>query len=129
VLAEGNDGDVFLVRRMLDKHVENYQLFPARDGEEPLQQLERANADAIAPCPDFVVLDLNLPRYSGIQILERSRKIPRCAAAPVIVFTSSDSLQDRAEAFRLGADRFFHKPTDLVGFTKLGERIREILPL
>ena len=129
LLAEDNDGDVFLFRRVLDKHVGDYQLFLARDGEEALKLLERANADAAAPCPDFVVLDLNLPRYSGFQILERLRKMPRCAAAPVIVFTSSDSPQDKAEAFRLGADRCFHKPTDLAGFMKFGAMIKEILPV
>jgi CheY-like chemotaxis protein len=128
LVAEDNDGDVFLVRRVLDLHVGNYELFLARDGEEALQLLEQANADAAAPSPDFVVLDLNLPRYSGVQVLERLRKIPRCATAPVIVFTSSDSPQDKAEAFRVGADRYFHKPTDLAGFMKLGELIREILP-
>lgn len=128
LLAEDNDGDVFLVRRALDKHVGRYQLLLASDGEEALRLLERANAVAGAPCPDFFVLDLNLPRCSGVQILERLRRMPRWAATPVIVFTSSDSPEDRAEAFRLGADRYFHKPIDFDSFMKLGEMIKEILP-
>jgi|SRR5579871_114156 len=128
LLAEDNDGDVFLVRRALDKYVGQYQLLLARDGEEALKILERVNQDVAAPCPDFFVLDLNLPRYSGIRILERLRNLPRFARAPVIMFTSSDSPQDRAEAFRLGADRFLQKPTDLAGFMKLGELVKEILP-
>jgi len=128
LLAEDNDGDVFLVRRALDKHIGLYQLLLAKDGEEALQVLERANADLNAPCPDFALLDLNLPRCGGIQILQRLRNIPRCADAPVIVFTSSDSPQDKAEAFRVGANRYFQKPTDLAGFMKLGEMVKEILP-
>jgi CheY-like chemotaxis protein len=90
--------------------------------------LERANADECAPCPDFVVLDLNLPGRGGIQILECLRNIPKCAGAPVIIFTSSESPQDKADAFRLRANRYFQKPTDLAGFMKLGELVRESLP-
>jgi CheY-like chemotaxis protein len=128
LLAEDNDGDIFLVRRALDKHIGPYQLLLAKDGEEALQVLERADADECAPSPDFVILDLNLPRHSGIEILKRLRSVPRYAAAPVIIFTSSDSPQDKIEAFRLGANRYFQKPTDLAGFMKLGEMVKEILP-
>jgi len=128
LLAEDNEGDIFLVRRAFDRHIGPYELLLAKDGEEALQMLERANADEFAPCPDFVVLDLNLPRFSGIQILERLRNIPRCAATPVIIFTSSDSPQDKAEAFRHGANRYLQKPTDFAGFMRLGEMVREILP-
>lgn len=127
LLAEDNDGDIFLVRRALDRHIGSYQLLLAKDGEEAVQVLERADADECAPCPDFVVLDLNLPRRSGIQVLKCLRDFPRCAAAPVIIFTSSNSPQDKAEAFRLGANRYFQKPTDLAEFMKLGEMVREIL--
>jgi len=128
LLAEDNDGDVFLIRRALDRYIGQYRLLMARDGEAALKILERANADESAPCPDFAVLDLNLPRCSGIAVLERMRLIPRCARAPVIIFTSSDSPRDRAEALRLGANRYFLKPTDLDGFMKLGQLVKEILP-
>ena len=127
LLAEDNDSDIFLVRRALDMHIGAYQLLVAKDGEEALQVLESANADQRATCPDFAILDLNLPRHTGIQVLECLRNTPRCAAAPVIIFTSSDSPQDKAEAFRLGANRYFLKPTNLAGFMKLGELVREVL--
>ena len=128
LLAEDNEGDVFLVRRALDEYIGRYQLLLARDGEEALRILERADVDNNAPSPDFAVLDLNLPRFGGIQILERLRKTARCAAAPVIIFTSSDSPQDKDAAFRLGANRYFEKPTDLDGFMRLGKVVKEILP-
>ena len=127
LLAEDNDGDIFLVRRALDKHIGPYQLLLAKDGEEALEVLERAGVDEGAVAPDFVILDLNLPRHSGIEILKHLRNVPRYAAAPVIIFTSSDSPQDKVEAFRLGANRYFQKPTDLAGFMKLGEMVKEIL--
>jgi CheY-like chemotaxis protein len=128
LLAEDNEGDIFLVRRALDKHIGPYQLLLAKDGEEALRVLECADADESAVSPDFVILDLNLPRHSGIEILKRLRNFPKYAAAPVIIFTSSDSPQDKVEAFRLGANRYFQKPTDLAGFMKLGEMVKEILP-
>jgi CheY-like chemotaxis protein len=128
LLAEDNDGDIFLVRRALDRHIGPYELLLAKDGEEALHVLEQADADECAASPDFVILDLNLPRHSGIEILKRLRSVPRYATAPVIIFTSSDSPQDKVEAFRLGANRYFQKPTDLAGFMKLGEMVKEILP-
>jgi CheY-like chemotaxis protein len=127
LLAEDNDGDIFLIRRALDMHIGPYDLLLAKDGEEAMNVLERAGADNCAAGPDFAVLDLNLPRRTGIQVLERLRNIPKCARAPVIIFTSSDSPQDRSEAFRLGANRYFKKPTDLAGFMKIGEMVRDIL--
>jgi CheY-like chemotaxis protein len=127
LLAEDNDGDIFLIQRALDMHLGPYDLLLAKDGEEAMQLLDRANTEEGAAWPDFAVLDLNLPRRSGIQVLQRLRSIPKCAAAPVIIFTSSDSPQDKAEAFRLGANRYFKKPTDLAGFMKLGEMVRDIL--
>ena len=125
LVAEDNDGDIFLIRRALDLHIGPYDLLLAKDGEEAMRVLELANAGECAP--DFAVLDLNLPRRTGIQVLERLRNIPKCAAAPVIIFTSSDSPQDKAEAMRLGANLYFKKPTDLAGFMKLGEAVRDIL--
>jgi CheY-like chemotaxis protein len=59
LLAEDNDGDIFLVRRALDGHIGPYELLLAKDGEEALQVLERAHADQSATCPDFAILDLN----------------------------------------------------------------------
>ncbi len=128
LLAEDNEGDVFLVRRALDQYIGQYELLLARDGEEALKILERAEGDHDAPSPDFAVLDVNLPRCNGIQVLERLRNTARCAAAPVIIFTSSDSPEDKAAALRLGANRYFEKPTDLDGFMKLGKLVKEILP-
>ena len=128
LVAEDNDGDVFLIRRALDRYIGRYQLLLAKDGEAALKILDLATEDQSAPCPDFAVLDLNLPRCSGITVLERMRLNPRCARAPVIIFTSSDSPKDKADALRLGADRYFLKPTDLEGFMKLGQLVREILP-
>ena len=127
LLAEDNDGDIFLIRRALDMHIGPYDLLLAKDGEEAMRMLERANEDESDPGPDFAVLDLNLPRRTGIQVLERLRNTPKCARAPVIIFTSSDSPQDKSEAFRLGANQYFKKPTNLAGFMKLGEMVRDIL--
>lgn len=73
-LAEDNDGDVFLVRRALEKHGLPYEMVVARDGEEALRLLEVAGASGSEPAPELILLDLNLPRMDGAQLLHRIRK-------------------------------------------------------
>ena len=73
LVAEDNDGDIFLIRRALDMHIGPYGLLLAKDGEAAMDVLERANAgESTDYVPISLVLDLNLPRHTGIQILERS---------------------------------------------------------
>jgi chemotaxis family two-component system response regulator Rcp1 len=103
LLAEDNDGDILLIRRALDRDIGPYQPLLAKDGEEALQGLERANADESTPCLDCVVLDLNLPRLSGIQVPERVRSSPRWVAAAVIISTSSDSPRDKSRSIPAGS--------------------------
>ena len=126
LLAEDNAGDVYLVRRALDKHMGSYELVVATDGSQAMEVVDQAEADDESPCPDFILLDLNLPRCSGARVLERVRNSRRCSHVPVIIVTSSDSPQDKAEIVRLGADHYFRKPTDLANFMKLGELVKEV---
>jgi len=78
-------------------------------------------------CPDLFLLDLNLPRRPGDEILARIRQTSRCATVPVIVITSSDSPQDRARTRQLGASFYFRKPADLEKFMAIGGIIRKFL--
>ena len=79
------------------------------------------------PCPDIVLLDLNLPRVSGHVILESLRRGPLCGTVPVVIVSSSDSPHDRSEASRLGATRYFCKPNDYDDFMKLGSLVLEVV--
>jgi two-component system, chemotaxis family, response regulator Rcp1 len=127
LLAEDNPGDVFLVRRALEKHDIECKVIVVEDGQAALHFMEQADADDQVVCPDLVLLDLNLPRATGSRVLTRIRQSPRCVGIPIIIITSSDSPLDRESAARLGATGYFQKPGDLAGFMQLGRIVREAL--
>jgi CheY-like chemotaxis protein len=127
LLAEDNDGDIFLVRRALEKRGVPHQLTVARNGEEALELLERAENGPASEAPSLILLDLNLPKIDGAQVLSRIRKTSAFSATPVIVLTSSDSPKDRESALALGATVYFRKPTDLQSFMNLGEVVEKVL--
>ncbi len=126
ILAEDNAADVFLVRTALKEEGLSFNLQVFSNGEEVLRFLQQVEAGSVA-CPDLLLLDLNLPRYSGEEILEWRQKSGRCSALSVVVLTSSDSLKDRARAALLGAARYFRKPADLEEFMKLGAIVKDVL--
>jgi DNA-binding response OmpR family regulator len=74
-----------------------------------------------------MLLDLNLPRHDGMEILRQVRRNPRLASVPVIVFTSSDSPSDRLSASELGITRYLKKPTLLDDFLGIGAVVLEVL--
>jgi chemotaxis family two-component system response regulator Rcp1 len=127
LLAEDNDGDIFLVRRALEKRGVLHQLTVARNGEEAIELLERAENGPASEAPRLILLDLNLPKIGGAQVLSRIRKTNAFSATPVIVLTSSDSPKDRESALSLGANVYFRKPTDLQSFMHLGEVVEKVL--
>jgi CheY-like chemotaxis protein len=126
LLAEDNLADILLVRKALEEHKIPHDLQIVRDGEEALALFERMDdADGI-PCPDLVLLDLNLPKVDGPEILSAFRKHPRCAQTPVIVITSSDAGRDRERMAQFGIAHYFKKPSSLDAFLKLGAIVREV---
>ena len=128
LLAEDNDGDVFLVRRALEKRGLLHELVLAHNGEEALSWLDHHCGDTNGEArPDLILLDLNLPRVDGGQLLSHIRKTDSFSRTPVIVLTSSDSPKDRQMALELGANLYFRKPTDLASFMDLGRIIEETL--
>ena len=90
---------------------------------------DRADADPNAPCPDLILLDINMPRYRGGEILRHLRASPRCGKSLVLVVTSSDSERDQHEMERLGTNGYFRKPSEFAEFMKLGQVARELLLL
>jgi CheY-like chemotaxis protein len=97
------------------------------DGESAIHLIQSLDQNAIAVCPDLVIIDLNLPRRSGCEVLEIMRRCEKCRHIPVVILSSSDALQDRAEAARLGATRYIRKPSRLEDFLALGATFREII--
>lgn len=126
LVMEDNQSDIFLLRRALDQHGVDYTLDLVRDGEKAIDMLNRI-ASGAAPVPDLVVLDLNLPRHDGIEVLTRCRSFPELQAMRVLILTSSDSPTERARAGELRVTEFLRKPILLDDFMALGGRIKEIL--
>lgn len=125
LLAEDDPADVYLVREALAEHNVSATLRVIPDGQEVLRLLSR---DSISGCRDvaLIILDLNLPRNDGIEILERVRATSELAGVPVVVLTSSDSPRDRMVATKLGA-RFLRKPSGLDQFLGLGAIFKNLL--
>ncbi len=126
VVAEDNATDVFLVRSALEQESIDCQLHVVSDGEQAVRFLEEVEVNA-APCPDLLLLDVNLPRIGGWEILERLRKSTKCSSLPVVVMTSSNSPDDKERAKRLALAHCFIKRADLQEFMKLGAVVREVL--
>jgi CheY-like chemotaxis protein len=127
LLIEDAEPDVFLVREALKNAGLNFELNVLDDGEKAIDFIDELDRNGGAGCPHVVLLDLNLPKRSGDQILEHMRQSGRCRNVPVVVVTSSDSPRDKAEASRLGATRYFRKPSRLDEFMQLGPLVRELV--
>jgi CheY-like chemotaxis protein len=127
LLIEDNPADVFLVEEAMKTEDISYRLTHAADGERAISLLRQLEDDKSLPCPSLLLLDLNLPRKSGDEVLERFRASERCKNVPVIILTSSDSATDREKARRLGANAYFRKPSDLDEFLRLGAVIKQVL--
>jgi len=126
LLVEDNPGDAELVREALREHGIEHEIKLASDGAEAEAYLARMGTSPDAPCPDLILLDLNLPKSGGHQVFAAFRANPLCASTPVIVLTSSNAPRDREQAASLRASRYFRKPSDLAEFLMLGQVIREV---
>lgn len=126
LLFEDNAPDVFLVQTALETAGVRFHLEVCSDGSAGLSRI-RDCIEERASCPDLLLLDLNLPRYSGEEILEQLRKTVKGKEIPVVVLTSSDSPRDRARAASFGIEHFFRKPPDLDEFLQLGQVVKALL--
>lgn len=129
LLAEDNRGDVILVREALREHHIDHELHVVEDGEEALAYVARLGNTDEMPCPDIVLLDLNLPKSDGTTVLAALRRRPESASVPVIVVTSSAAPADQALVARLGISRYFQKPSDYEEFMRLESVIRDVAGL
>jgi CheY-like chemotaxis protein len=127
MLVEDNKADVFLMREALEAAKIAASLQVATDGEMALQYIDELNADDSGCCPALVLLDLNLPKISGIEVLEYLRRSHKCRNSRVVVISSSDSVKDRAEAACMGADAYFRKPSGYEAYLKIGEIAKDLL--
>ena len=127
VLVEDAEPDVLLVREALEQSGLDFELQVFDDGEQGVDFIDTMDRDVSLGRPHLFLLDLNLPKKTGGQILERVRQSPTCGKVPVVILTSSDSQKDKAQAAFLNATGYFRKPSRLDEFMKLGPYVRDLL--
>jgi DNA-binding response OmpR family regulator len=124
--VEDNHADAELVREALLEHQVEGELIVLTNGETAIEFIRSLDAER-AECPGLVILDLNLPKRHGLEVLEFVRQSASCHRAQVVILSSSDSLKDRSEATRLGASGYLRKPSRLQEFMSLGAVFKAML--
>ncbi|MEO1009271.1 MAG: response regulator [Planctomycetota bacterium] len=125
LLAEDNPADAHLMQRMLGKLRTPTRLHIVRDGEQAVRFLRRQGEYTDAPRPDLVLLDVNMPRKTGLEVLAETKADDDLRSIPVIMLTSSCAERDVEESYRLHANCFITKPVDLQRFTGLVHAFEE----
>jgi two-component system, chemotaxis family, response regulator Rcp1 len=125
LLVEDNPGDVRLTREALRDGKVHNNLSVVPDGVEALAFLRREGKYADAPRPDVILLDLNLPKKDGREVLEDIKADPALQRIPVVVLTSSEAERDIAQAYALHANCYITKPVDLDQFITVVKSIED----
>jgi chemotaxis family two-component system response regulator Rcp1 len=119
LLVEDNPGDVRLTQEALREGKVKNRLHVARDGVEAIEFLRRQGKHADAQRPDLVLLDLNLPRKDGRQVLAEIKNDPELKTLPVVVLTTSSAEADILRTYSLHANCYIQKPVDLDQFVSV----------
>ncbi|SRR5579884_3756832 len=123
LLVEDNAADVMIVEEILAAQPVQFEIVLAIDGQEAIRILEALDGDASLPGFDITLLDLNLPKHTGHEVLAELRKSHRSRHMPVIIVTSSRSPSDMKRAKELGATEYFEKVSDLDAYSALGSLV------
>jgi len=116
LLVEDNADDVELTLRALRTHHAKAEAVVARDGVEALEMLFGTNQAFARALPTLVLLDLNLPKVSGLEVLRRIRADARTLELPVVIMTTSKEERDIVDGYKLGANSYVHKPVKFEDF-------------
>jgi CheY-like chemotaxis protein len=123
LLVEDDPGDVLMTREAFEDYKLKNQLHVVNDGAEAMAFLRREGAHAQAPRPDLVLLDLNLPRMDGREVLQAIKSDAELASIPVVVLTTSEAEEDVLRSYSLHANAYVTKPVD---FERFIEVVRQI---
>lgn len=116
LLVEDDPGDELMTREAFEDNKIKNVLHVARDGQEGLDFIYRRGAHADAPRPDLILLDLNLPKYDGRQLLEKVKSDADLCDIPIVVLTTSSAQEDVLRSYKLHANAYVTKPVDLDQF-------------
>ena len=125
LLVEDNPADVRLTKEVLSEGKATSTLHIVADGEQALQFLRNKGAFASSPRPDLILLDLNLPRKDGREVLAEIKKDPVLKLIPVVILTTSRSDRDILESYNLHANCYVSKPVDLLEFMEVIRTIED----
>lgn len=125
LLVEDNPGDVRLTREALKEAKVNNQLFVVEDGVEAMAFLRSEGEYADAPRPDLILLDLNLPKKDGREVLEEIKQDLELKRIPVVVLTTSRAEEDILKSYNLHANCYVTKPVDLDQFINIVKSIED----
>ena len=123
LLVEDDPGDVLMTREAFEYDKLRNVLDVVTDGEQALQFLHRSGDYADAPRPGLILLDLNLPRVDGLEVLAEIKADPVLKVIPVVILTTSQAQQDVLRSYALHANAYVSKPVD---FERFMEAIRQI---
>jgi CheY-like chemotaxis protein len=123
LLVEDDPGDVLMTREAFEHYKIRNRLFVVSDGVEALQFLHREGSYADAPRPGLILLDLNLPRKDGREVLSDIKSAPELRTIPVVVLTTSEAEEDVLRSYHLHANAYVSKPVD---FDRFIEAVRQI---
>jgi len=122
LVVEDNPADVYLIRSALSEYAIAADIEVVSDGERARSKVNGFQSES-EQWPDIVLLDINLPKIYGLELLQRLASAP----CPIVVMSSSQSPTDRQRALDHGAACYFWKPTDLDGFLRLGVVVSDLL--
>ncbi len=125
LIAEDEHADLFLIQQACREAGLECRWHHAADGEQALALLEQVEQGQFRPAA--ILLDINLPRYSGKELLLRIRSNPLFDKVPVLVMSGTLNPRDRAEVLRMGAQRFFQKTLDLDDYMRIGVEVRKLM--
>jgi CheY-like chemotaxis protein len=125
LLVEDDPGDVLMTQEAFEEHKVRNRLTVVSDGEEALSYLRRLGEYADAVVPDLILLDLNLPRRDGREVLAEIKKDEELCRIPVVVLTTSEADEDILRSYQLHANAYVTKPVDFERFISVVRQIDE----
>lgn len=125
LMVDDNPADIDLTSAVLAQCKRHYHVNAVSDGVEAISFLRREGKYSGAPVPDLVVLDLNLPRRDGCEVLSSIKADPLLAKIPVVIFTTSPASADITRSYKLGANCYLRKPGNLPEFVTVVRSMAE----
>ena len=125
LLVDDDPGDTLMIREAFEHNKVKNTLECVADGVQAMQYLRREGEYANAPRPDLVLLDLNLPRKDGREVLAEIKSDPQLATIPVVVLTTSNAEEDVLRSYQLHANAYVTKPVDFERFIEVVRQIDE----